>query len=93
MIHLGHLIGLFYLLYVYGLTTLHECHRSHQLAHGDTVFVLDLLGRLQARFGTNGVDVPEGVVFRTWSPSGDDGRYRVLAIASNVSTQDQERGS
>lgn len=63
MIHLGHLIGLFYLLYVDGLTTLHECHRSHQLAHGGTVFVSDFLVRFQARSGTHGVDVPDGVVF------------------------------
>lgn len=63
MIHLGHLIGLFYLLYVYGLTTLHECHCSHQFAHGGTVFVLDRLGRFQPRSGTNRVDVPDGVVF------------------------------
>lgn len=93
MIHLCHLIGLFYLLYVYGLTTLHECHCSHQLAHGGTIFVLDLLVRFQARSGTNSVDVPERVVFRAWCPRGHYGRDSVLAIASNVSTQDQERCS
>lgn len=93
MIPLCHLISLFDCLHVDGLTTLHVCHSSHQLAHGGTIFVLDLLGWLQPRFGTNCVDVPERVVFIVRCPSGHDGRDCVLAIASNVSTQDQERGS
>lgn len=91
MIPLCHLISLLNLLHVDGLTTFHECHCSHQLAHGGTIFVLDGLGRLQPRFVANGVDVPEGIVFGAGCPSGHDGRDSVLAIASNVSTQDQER--
>lgn len=90
MIHLGHLIGLFYFLHVDGLTTLHECHCGHQLAHGNSIFVPDGLGRLQPRFVANCVDVSEGIVFGAGCPSGHDGRYSVLVIASNVSTQDQE---
>lgn len=63
MIHLGHLIGLFYFLHVDGLATLHECHCGHQFAHGGFIFVPDGLGRLQPRFVANGVDVPEGIIF------------------------------
>lgn len=63
MIPLCHLICLFHLLHVDGLTALHESHCSHQLAHGGTIFVGNGLGRLQPRFVANGVDVPEGVVF------------------------------
>lgn len=63
MIHLGHLIGLFYFLHVDGLSTLHECHCGHQFAHGGTIFVLDGLGRHQPRFVANGVYVSECVVF------------------------------
>lgn len=63
MIHLGHLIGLFYFLHVDGLSTLHECHCGHQFAHGGTIFVPDGLGRHQPGFVANGVDVPECVVF------------------------------
>ena len=63
MIHLGHVIGLFYLLRVDGLSTLHECHCAHKFAHGGFIFVLDGLGRLQPRFVANCVDVPQCVVF------------------------------
>lgn len=63
MIPLCHLISLLYLLKVDGLTTLHECHCGHQLAHGGFIFVPDGLGRIQPGFVANGVDVPECVVF------------------------------
>ena len=88
MIPLCHLISLFDCLHVDGLTTLHECHCRHQLAHGGTIFVLDLLGRLQPRFVANGVDVPEGVVFRTRSPCRYYRSDGVFVIPSDVSTED-----
>lgn len=93
MIPLCHVICIFYLLYVDGLPTLHECHCSHQLAHGSTIFVPDWLVRLQARSGTNCVNIPEGVVLCVRCPSGYYRRDSVLSIATDITSQDQERCS
>lgn len=84
---LCHIVSLFNLLFVDGLTTLHEGHSSHQSAHGGLVFIGNRLSGCQSCTMANGVNVPERVVFGWWCPSGHNRWYRVLVVSSNISTE------
>ena len=72
------------------LAALDDDHRVNQVDESFFVFIHQL--RIWSNAGelTHGVDILDGVVLGTWSPSGNDVGYRRKRVPTDIATQEDE---
>ena len=72
------------------LAALDEDHRVNQVDESFLVFIFNLGIGSDAGELTHRVDILDGVVLGTWSPSGNDVGYRRKMVPTDIATQEYE---
>lgn len=87
---LGSTIGLDYGRAVNVLAAFDEDHRVNQVDKSLLVAIIQLRIGSDAGELTHRVDILDGVVLGTWSPSGNNVGYRCKMVPTDIATQEYE---